>query len=73
MVVKWLPVRGTSVVVSNFKLELCDVVVYSLGLKCPLSPGIIKHTRTDAFPKYFPKVIQLTIIIQYFLYCFNVA
>lgn len=58
MLVKWLPVRGTliSVVVANFKLELCDAVVYSLELKCPVSPGIIKHTRTDVFLKMFPKV-----------------
>ena len=56
MLVKWLPVRSTSIVVANFKLELCDTVVYSLELKCPVSPGIIKHTRTDVFLKMFPKV-----------------
>ena len=58
MLVKWSPVRGTSIVVGNYeKLELCDTVVGSLELKCPISPGIIKHTRIDVFPTMFPKVI----------------
>ena len=57
MLVKWSPVRGTSIVVANFKLGLCDTIICSLKLKCPVSPGIFKHTRIDVFPTMFPKVI----------------